>query len=45
LVFTYVCNTMDVPSLVANQKIYFPQVVRVPMPSLAPISHSTIGVP
>jgi hypothetical protein len=34
LVFTYVCNTMDVPSLVTNQKIYFPQVVSVPMPSL-----------
>jgi Domain of unknown function (DUF4185) len=32
LLFTYVCNTMDVPSLVTNQKIYFPQVVRMPMP-------------
>ncbi|HZL25055.1 MAG TPA: DUF4185 domain-containing protein [Acidobacteriaceae bacterium] len=32
LVFTYVCNTMNVPSLVTNQKIYFPQVVRMPMP-------------
>lgn len=32
LLFTYVCNTMNVPSLVTNQKIYFPQVVRVPMP-------------
>ncbi len=36
LVFTYVCNTMDVPSLVTNQKIYFPQVVSLPMPSLDP---------
>ncbi len=33
LLFTYVCNTMNVPSLVTNQKIYFPQVVRMPMPA------------
>jgi hypothetical protein len=32
LLFTYVCNTMKVPSLVTNRNIYFPQVVRVPMP-------------
>ena len=32
LIFTYVCNTMDVPSLVTNRKIYFPQVIHVPMP-------------
>jgi len=38
VVFTYVCNTMDVPSLVTNQHIYFPQVVRIPMPSLVPTS-------
>lgn len=45
LLFTYVCNTMDVPSLVTNQKIYFPQVVRIPMPSLAPPSPSKKLVP
>jgi hypothetical protein len=32
LLFTYVCNTMNVPSLVSNEHIYFPQVVSVPMP-------------
>lgn len=32
LLFTYVCNTMDVPGLVANRDIYHPQVVRVPLP-------------
>jgi hypothetical protein len=32
LMFTYVCNTMDVPSLVTNRKIYFPQIVHIPMP-------------
>jgi hypothetical protein len=32
LLFTYVCNTMDVPSLVTNRSIYYPQVVRIPMP-------------
>ncbi|MEO6923504.1 MAG: hypothetical protein ABI142_06740, partial [Bryocella sp.] len=32
LLFTYVCNTMDVPSLATNLKIYFPQVVRIAMP-------------
>jgi hypothetical protein len=34
LVFTYVCNTFDVPSLGTNLKIYFPQLIRVPMPKL-----------
>jgi len=32
LLFTYVCNTMNVPGLVTNQKIYIPQVVRIPVP-------------
>jgi hypothetical protein len=32
LLFTYVCNTMNVPSLVTNQKIHLSQVVRIPMP-------------
>ena len=32
LLFTYVCNTMDVPSLVTNRKIYHPQVVLMPSP-------------
>jgi len=33
LVFTYVCNTFDVPKLATNLGIYFPRVVRMPMPS------------
>jgi hypothetical protein len=32
LLFTYVCNTMNVPSLATNTKIYFPQVITLPMP-------------
>lgn len=32
LVFTYACNSMSVPKLATNLKIYFPQVVRMPMP-------------
>jgi hypothetical protein len=32
LVFTYVCNTMDVPGLVTNHDIYHPQVIRIPWP-------------
>jgi hypothetical protein len=32
LLFTYVCNTMDVPSLATNTKIYFPQVITLSMP-------------
>jgi Domain of unknown function (DUF4185) len=35
LVFTYVCNTYAVPKLATNLSIYFPQVVRMPMPKLA----------
>jgi hypothetical protein len=34
LVFTYVCNTFDVPKLATNLRIYFPRVVRMPMPPL-----------
>lgn len=34
LVFTYVCNTFDVPKLATNLDIYFPRVVRMPMPPL-----------
>ncbi len=30
LLFTYVCNTMNVPGLVTNLDIYHPQVVRIP---------------
>jgi hypothetical protein len=33
LLFTYVCNTMDVPKLATNNRIYFPRVVSVPMPA------------
>ena len=33
LLFTYVCNTMDVRGLVTNLDIYRPQVVRIPLPS------------
>ena len=33
MVFTYVCNTMDVPGLVSNRNIYHPQVIRIPWPS------------
>jgi hypothetical protein len=32
LVFTYVCNTFDVPSLATNLSIYFPHAVRMAMP-------------
>lgn len=34
LVFTYVCNTFAVPELATNLHIYFPRVVRMPMPAL-----------
>ncbi|MGB6744987.1 MAG: DUF4185 domain-containing protein, partial [Terracidiphilus sp.] len=34
LVFTYVCNTFAVPKLASNASIYYPQVVRMPMPQL-----------
>ncbi len=33
LLITYVCNTMKVPDLATNSKIYVPKVVRVPFPS------------
>ncbi len=42
LVFTYVCNTMAVPKLATDLKIYYPQVVRMPMPALkadSPAAH------
>lgn len=32
IVFTYACNTMDVPALASNLGIYFPKVVTVPTP-------------
>jgi hypothetical protein len=32
LVFTYVCNTFDVPKLATNLNIYYPRVVRMAMP-------------
>ena len=32
LLFTYVCNTMKPRKLLAETNIYFPQVVRMPMP-------------
>jgi len=32
LVFTYVCNTFDVPKLATNLDIYFPRLVRMSMP-------------
>ena len=32
LVFTYACNSMDVGSLATDLHIYFPKVVRMPMP-------------
>jgi hypothetical protein len=34
LVFTYVCNTFSVPKLASNLSIYFPRVIRIPMPAL-----------
>jgi hypothetical protein len=34
LVLTYVCNTMDVPKLVTNLDIYYPQVVRETLPPM-----------
>ena len=34
LVFTYACNTFDVPKLATNLEIYFPRAVRMPMPLL-----------
>lgn len=34
LLFTYVCNTMNVPKLMSQSDIYFPKVVSLPMPDL-----------
>ncbi len=34
LVFTYVCNTFDVPRLASDLNIYFPKAVRMPMPKI-----------
>lgn len=34
LVFTYACNTFDVEKLATDTNIYFPRVVRMPMPPL-----------
>jgi Domain of unknown function (DUF4185) len=31
LLFTYVCNTMNIPSLATNNKIYIPQAVSIPL--------------
>lgn len=36
LVFTYACNTFSVPKLASNDSIYFPQVVRMALPSFEP---------
>lgn len=33
VLLTYVCNTAQIPDLVTNRKIYFPQVVRIPEPA------------
>lgn len=35
LLFTYVCNTMKPKKLEAETNIYFPQVIRMPMPDVA----------
>ncbi len=35
LLFTYVCNTMKPRKLLSESNIYFPQVVRMPMPDAA----------
>jgi Domain of unknown function (DUF4185) len=35
LLFTYVCNTMKPRKLLTEPNIYFPQVVRMPMPDVA----------
>lgn len=34
VLFTYVCNTMNVPKLMSDTDIYFPKVVSLPMPDL-----------
>ena len=33
LLFTYVCNTMDIPELATHHNIYHPQVIRRPLPA------------
>jgi hypothetical protein len=33
LVLTYVCNSMDVPELATHRDIYYPQVLRLPLPA------------
>jgi len=38
LLFTYVCNTASVPKLELEKNIYFPQVVRMPMPRIEDVS-------
>jgi hypothetical protein len=35
LVFTYVCNTMKPKKLETEMNIYFPKLLRMPMPDLA----------
>jgi hypothetical protein len=35
ILFTYVCNTMDVASIATNSAIYFPKVVRMPLSQIA----------
>jgi hypothetical protein len=35
LLFTYVCNTMKPRKLLTEPEVYFPQVVRMPMPEVA----------
>lgn len=41
LVFTYVCNTFSVPKLATDTNIYYPQVIRMPMPQLPPPTQQT----
>src|SRR5205807_6743628 len=35
ILFTYVCNTKNIPSLATNSEIYFPKAVRLPLPEIA----------
>lgn len=44
LVFTYVCNTFAVPKLATELNIYFPRVVRMPMPASPGTSASGAAV-
>ncbi len=34
LVFTYVCNTLNVPKLATHLELYYPQMVEMPMPAI-----------